>query len=80
MAKEVRKLRKRNIIGEIRASEAVKSKRNVEKTKSIMQKTGLRKPCRNKEERDNEKKIKRENNGYEVKAIEIQYCQLGHLK
>lgn len=45
-----------------------------------MQKTGLRKPCRNKEERDNEKKIKREDNGYEVKAIETQYRQLGHLK
>ena len=40
MANEVQKLRERNTIGElIRASKAKKSKRNIEKTKSIMLKT-----------------------------------------
>ena len=57
MAKEVQKLRERITIGEfVRASKAVKSKRNVEKTKSIMLKTDLKKPFLNKKERKNQKK------------------------
>ena len=49
MAKEVQKLRERITIGEfVRASKAVKSKRNVEKTKSIMLKSDLKKPFLNK--------------------------------
>lgn len=59
MAKEVQKLRDRNTIGEFMgAFKAVKSKRNVEKTESIMLKTDLRKPFLNKEERKNQKKIR----------------------
>lgn len=58
--KEVQKLRDRNTIGEfIKAFKAVKSKRNVEKTESIML-TDLRKPFLNKEERKNQKKNQRE--------------------
>ena len=54
MAKEVQKLRERITIGEfVRASKAVNSKRNVEKTKSIMLKTDLKKPFLNKKERKN---------------------------
>ena len=54
MAKEVQKLRERITIGEfVRASKGVKSKRNVEKTKSIMLKTDLKKPFLNKMERKN---------------------------
>lgn len=61
MAKEVQKLRERITIGEfVRASKAVKSKRNVEKTKSIMLKTDLKKPFLNKKERKNQKKKIRE--------------------
>lgn len=75
MAKEVRKLRERNTIGElIRASRAMKSKRNIEKTKSIMLKTDLRKSFLNKEERKNQKKNQRENDRHEGKTIEILYC------
>lgn len=74
MAKEVQKLRDRNTIGEfIRAFKAVKSKRNVEKTESIML-TDLRKPFLNKEERKNQKKNQRENDRHEAKTIEMLYC------